>query len=347
MAQPMTVTVGPLATASATTVSLSQKSAAAGNLVINGASAAGTFSANSACLSQTPAGAGALVLNGALATTNSVAGAGGTADVGAAVVRFAAPTRVYITGGSDESGKTFAVVGTVQSSTSFGPGVVITETITGPNASVVASANLYSTIISITASAGTTGAITVGNSGTATLDLARHIIITSGGNDTGVTFSLYGTDWNGDPQSESITGASGAAASSVLDYLTVTRIQTSAAVATTVTVGTNGVAASQWVRFDSLAAMSPTAIQCTVSGTVNATVQQTLEDPNIITNQLPTPTYRWSKSGITWLSHADAGLVGLTANVQGGWAYVPTFARVLLNSGSGAVTMTVVQSYMR
>ena len=347
MSQPMTVTVGPLATASATIVSLSQKAASARQLVINGTGAGSTFSANSVCLSQTPAGAVNLTLNGAAASTNSVAGAGGTAAAGAAVASFSSPTRIYITGGSNESGRTFTVVGTVQTPTTFGPGLVITETITGPNASVVSSTNSYSTIISIAVDAATAGAITVGNSGTATLDLARRIIITSGGNDTGVTFTLTGTDWNGNPQSETITGANATAASSVLDYLTVTSILSSAAVATTVTVGTNAVAGSPWVRFDNLAAMAQVAIQCTVSGTVNYTVQQTLEDPNIISNQLPTPTYRWAESAITWLDHPDTAMVAATTTKQGRYDAAPVFARINLNSGTGTVTGTFVQAYSR
>src|SRR5690242_3612673 len=147
--------VGPLVAPSATKIGLSQKAAASQYLVLNGA--AGVFTANNICQSQTPGGAVALTLNGTLASTNPVAGAGGTASAGAAVAYLATPSRIYITGGSDESGKTFAVLGTIQTPGTFGAGVVVAETITGPNASVVSSSNVYSTIISITASAGTAG----------------------------------------------------------------------------------------------------------------------------------------------------------------------------------------------
>ena len=346
MAFPITVTVGPLAAASATKISLSQKAASASYLVLNGV--AGSFSANSICLSQTPSGAGALTLNGALATTNPVAGAGGTAAAGSAVAYLGStPQRIYITGGSDESGKTFAVVGTVQSPGTFGPGIVKTETITGPNASVTASANAYSTIISITASAATTGAITVGNYGTATLDLARRVLFTSAGIDSGITATVSGTDWAGDPISETLALANASTAYTVLDYLTVTSVLTSAAIATTITVGTNGIASSPWVRFDNLAAHSQVSIQCNASGTISGTVQQTMDDPNIISNQLPTPTYQTSRSAVTWINHPDANLVTFTTSVQGNYGYAPVFARVLLNSGSGTVTSTFMQSYLR
>ena len=337
MGRPIVVSVGPLATASATKISLTQKAAIAGTnyLVLNGA--AGSFTVNSVCASQTPGGAGALTLNGTLASS---------APSGAAIAYLPAPSRIYITGGSDESGKTFAVVGIGFSVTS-GP-YAITETITGPNASTVSSLKTYSQIISITASAGTTGAITVGHYGTATLDTARRIIVTSGGNDTGITFTPSGTDWYGDPISETITGASGAAASSVLSYKTVTSIIASAAVATTVTSGTNTIADSPWARFDDFGSMAPVSIQCDVSGTpsTGATVSQTLDDPNLVTNNDPPNTFQWTPATLVWINHPDSNLVAFTTSVQGNYGYPPTFARVTLTTtGSASITATFKQAY--
>lgn len=348
MAQLMTVTVGPLVTADDDAASISQTAAAAQNLVINGAKASGTFVANSICASQTPSGASDLTINGTLAITNPVAGAGGTAAAGGATVRFPVPTRVYVTTAGDSSARTMTITGTVQSPTSFGPGAVVSETFNAPNTNTRASTNLYSTIISVSISGAATGAITVGHSGTATLDVARRIIITSGGNDTGITFALAGTDWNNNPITETITGASGAAASSVLSYKTVTSIRTSGAAATTVIVGTNTVADSPPVYFDRLAASAPTAIQIDGAGTVNWTVRQTLNDPTVITNQLPTPTYQWSPSGINWVNHPDSALVAstTTTGVQGNYAYPPVMAKVVLNSGTGTVTASFVQAGM-
>ena len=325
MARPVTVTVGPLIAGSATKAALSQKAAIAGTnyLVLNGAS--GSFSANSVCLSQTPGGAGALTLNGAL--------------VSSGVAYLGLNQRIYITGGSDESGKTFAVVGTKMSPNGL---ISVTETITGPNASTVSSINQYYTIISITASAGTTGAITVGNHGTVTLDTARQVLFTSAGNDSSNTFTLSGTDWNGQPQSEQITGANASTATSVLDYKTITSISTSAAIATTITVGTNGVAQSPWVMFDTYSSTAPISIQCTVSGTVSYTVQQTLENPNTLNNTAVTGR----PDLITWVNHPDSTLVTATGTIQGSYAYMPALARVTLNSGTGTVTATFIQAGM-
>jgi hypothetical protein len=347
----MTVSIPALATADDDGVALSQKAAISGTnyLVLNGVLAGTTFVANSICASQTPGGAVALTINGTLATTNPVAGAGGTAAAGSATVRFPTPQRIYITGGSDESGKTFAVVGTLKGVGTFGPGVIVTETITGPNASTVASVNLYSNIISITSSAGTAGAITVGHSGTATMDVARRVDITSGGNDTGVTFTVTGTDINGDPRSESLAGASGGAVTTALSYLTITQISTSAAVATTVKIGSSAVADSAWVNFDRFSATAPIAIQVDGSGTVNWTIRQSLNDPSIISNQLPTPTYIWTPASVVWVNHPDSTLVAstTTTGVQGNYAYAPALAKIVLNSGTGSVRATFIQAYMR
>lgn len=347
MAQPITVIVGPLAAADDDIVSLSQTAAGAQYLVINGAGAAGTFSATSICASQTPSGAGALTINGTLATTNPVAGAGGTADPGSATVRFPSPVRVYITCAGNNSARTFTIVGTVQSVNSFGPGAVISETVTGANTNVVASSKFYSSIISISISGASTGAVTVGHSGTSTLDVQRRVIITSGGSDTGITFTLSGYDGQGAPISEVITGSASSTAQSVLSYKTITSILTSGAAASTVKVGTNTVADSQWIRFDDYAANSQVSIQCSVSGTVNGTVSQTLEDPNRITNQLPTPTYQWTPATVNWVNHPDTALVGFTSTVQGNYGYAPLFSRVTLNSGSGTITSTFRQAYMQ
>jgi len=330
MSRPITVAAGPLADASATKVALSQKSAAAGYLVLNGA--AGSFSANNICASQTPAGAGALLLNG-----TAVYG-------GVGYLPGLTSTRIYITCAADESGKTFTVVGTINPPS--GIPLAVTEVITGANASTVSSSNLYNTIISITVSAATTGAITVGNYGVATLDVARRVILTSAGNDSAISFVVSGTNQTGDPISETVTGANAGVASTVLDYLSVTSILASGAVATTLTVGTNGIAASPWVRFDDWNSGSQTTIAAVVSGTANYSIQTSMDDPNQVTNSEPPNTFRLTPAQMTWINSLDTAVVAATATKSSYFLYTPLFARVLLNSstGTGAVTTTFRQS---
>jgi len=73
------------------------------------------------------------------------------------------------------------------------------------------------------------------------------------------------------------------------------------------------------------------SLQVVVSGTVNYTVQQTLDNP-------------FSTVSPTWFDHPDSNLVAATANKQGNYAYVPSAVKVVVNSGSGTATLTVIQS---
>lgn len=327
MGRPIAVTVGSLATADANGIAVSQKAAGAQYVALSGALTDGT-TANNICASQTPAGAGNLTLNGSLVSS---------VPTGSAVAYLGKMSRIYLTCAGDESGVDFTITG-VGYNASGGP-FAVTETLTGPNASVIASQNLYQEITAISISGAAAGAITVGRAGVATLDTPRRVIVTSGGDDSSIAFTIAGTDGTGNAISETLTGANAGIAQSALDYKTVTSILTSGAVATVVEIGTNGVASSQWVRFDDYASVSQVALQCTVSGTVNYTVQQTMDDPGWLYSGL-TP------ADVTWVDHPDPALVGATATKQGNYGYAPLFARVLLNSGTGSVTATFRQAYL-
>lgn len=71
--------------------------------------------------------------------------------------------------------------------------------------------------------------------------LARNVRITSGGNDTGITFTVSGYDVYGYPQTETITGASGGVASGKKAFKWVTGVTHTGSVASTVTIGTGDV----------------------------------------------------------------------------------------------------------
>src|SRR4051812_33415348 len=67
--------------------------------------------------------------------------------------------------------------------------------------------------------------------GVAILDTQRRVGITSAGNETARTFTIYGTDDAGTVISEAVTGANVGVASSLRDYKRVTRITVDAATA--------------------------------------------------------------------------------------------------------------------
>lgn len=74
------------------------------------------------------------------------------------------------------------------------------------------------------------------------------------------------------------------------------------------------------------------SLQVVVSGTVNYTVQQTLDNP-----------FDTSLTA-TWFDHPDANLVAQTVSKQGNYAYVPAAVRIKVNSGTGTARFTIVQS---
>jgi hypothetical protein len=74
------------------------------------------------------------------------------------------------------------------------------------------------------------------------------------------------------------------------------------------------------------------SLQVVVTGTADYTVQQTLDD---VFDSTVTAT---------WFNHPDANLVAATTNKQGNYAYIPAAVRLVLNSGSGSATLTVIQA---
>ena len=174
------------------------------------------------------------------------------------------------------------------------------------------------------------------SNGVATLDTPRRILVTNVGNDSAVVFTVYGTTYGGASVSEALQGTSGSTVASTIDFATVTRVATSAATSVSgVTVGTNGVAGSRWIRFDSWA--SPNVVfQVDVSGTANYTIQTTMDDPN-------DPVSPTAIGSVTWFSSTDANVVGASASKQSSFTNAFTYTRILLNSGSGTVTGTFAQ----
>ena len=104
----------------------------------------------------------------------------------------------------------------------------------------------------------------------------------------------------------------------------------------TVSDASGGAKYSTWVRFDDFAP-SNISIQCNVTGTVNYTVQSSLDDPN-------DPFSPVASGSMTWVSSSDTNVVGATATKQSNFLFAPRYARIALNSGNGSVTATFLQS---
>lgn len=74
------------------------------------------------------------------------------------------------------------------------------------------------------------------------------------------------------------------------------------------------------------------SLQVAVTGTVDWTVQQTLD--NIFDSSITA----------TWFDHPDTNMVAQTVDRQGNYAYVPSAVRIVVNSGSGSARFTVLQA---
>lgn len=179
------------------------------------------------------------------------------------------------------------------------------------------------------------GSIVTG--GVAVLDTARRVLFTQAASESGKTYTIVGTDVNSMPQIELLSAAASATTvQSNLDFKTITSASISSAATGAITVGTSGVASSRWGRLDEYAP-APVTLQCTVSGTANYTVQQSLQDPNSPTN--PVAPYSMS-----WLSSLDPSVVAATASQISYFPNAPLWVKVTLNSGSGSVSTVVEQN---
>jgi hypothetical protein len=173
------------------------------------------------------------------------------------------------------------------------------------------------------------------SNGVATLDTPRRVLITPTGNESANTFTIVGTNDSNISQTEVIAGLNSTAFYTNLDFKTVTKISLANNAVAAITVGTNNVASSPWVRFDDYA-LSQTAIQATVSGTVTYTIQQTLQDPNSPTN--PVNPY-----SVVWLNTNDTAAVNATTTIQTSYQYSPTYAKVTITAGTGSVGAVFTQ----
>lgn len=187
--------------------------------------------------------------------------------------------------------------------------------------------------------------------GVATLDVARRVVLTSGGNDAGLTFTISGTNWSGSAISESLAGGNASAVISVLDYKTVSSVTHTGSVATTLTIGTSAAtfaASSPWVRLDDygFGPVSFAVDVTTAGGTIAYTVDQSDDDPN-----LTLPIVAVPPSLMTWITPPDALYNGNTftngsTSKTGSMAARPAWLRLTITAytGNALATLTVSQA---
>lgn len=118
--------------------------------------------------------------------------------------------------------------------------------------------------------------------GVAVMDAPRKIVIASGGNDSGITFTVTGTRgswWANTAVTEVVTGSNGGNATTTQDFLTVTSIVASGAAAGNVTVGTSATGSGPWVVWDKYAqSFNVSAVGYVTAGAPTWTLQYTYDD---------------------------------------------------------------------
>jgi hypothetical protein len=178
--------------------------------------------------------------------------------------------------------------------------------------------------------------------GVATLDTQRRIGITSAADDSGITFTVYGTMQGGKVISEVVTGAAIGVASTLQDFLTVTRVAASGAAAGNVSVGTTAVGSTPWFLMDVWQTPFEVGLGFVVnSGSVTCTAEQADDDPmpllyiyNVGFNQTqPVP----QPYGIN-------GMVGMTTPTEGSITVPRRAVRLTVTAGTGTGQLTINQA---
>lgn len=183
------------------------------------------------------------------------------------------------------------------------------------------------------------GALVVG--GVAILDTQRRVIVTSAGDDTGITFTVYGTNGSGASIHETIAGKDTAAAETSLDFKTVTRVYSSGAVDTGgVIVGTNSEGSTEWVAITPHLTPSNLSTAVKLGGTVTYTVEYTYNDVNFA----PDSFYAYQQDNVIPVVWPDATVASKSTSMVATMNEPIWAARVTINSGTDPLTATFVQA---
>lgn len=189
--------------------------------------------------------------------------------------------------------------------------------------------------ITTTQTLGAAGNLTLNGSlvsgGVATFDVARRVGITSVGNDSGITWTVTGTDRYGRSQTETFAGANATVAQSTRDFLTVTKIASSGATAGNVTAGTTSTGST--APYIANYVSNPAIYRCDVTqvGAATWTIEESIDDI--------APAYDMTTSNPNWFSETNLTL--RTTNVSDFLNGPLTMVRLTITSGTGAVTARI------
>jgi hypothetical protein len=276
----------------------------------------GPFAAVSttAIRTATTAVAGQLVLNGSLVTTSFA----GTASISGAVM-----TVTVVSSGN-------LAVGQVITGAGITAGTTILSLGTG-----VGGVGTYYVSIAQTFSSGSITSAQV-----ATLENPRRISIVSSGTETGAVFTILGTDWFGQPATETISSVTTSAVSSKYSYKTVTSVSLNIASVGNISIGTNSTADSPPIAMDPWAFSSILCQIDPIGSTITSNIQVSGDDPNnaaLGITGYAAPTYQ----NMNWVNTSVTALVGATTQVAAEVTGIPVYIRAQVSNAGSNITSTV------
>lgn len=182
------------------------------------------------------------------------------------------------------------------------------------------------------------GNLTIGGAlasgGSVTFTQAQHVTIYAAGDESGVTFTVTGTDRYGAALTEDITGPNATTVVSTANFQTVTQVAGDGATSGDVEVGVDGTCESQWYVLNYRGADSSVAIGCVLGASANLTyaVQHTYSDIFAAGFQEPDAT-----------AFTHSTLTGETTDQDGVYDNLPRACRLAITAHTaGSVSMTVI-----
>lgn len=170
---------------------------------------------------------------------------------------------------------------------------------------------------------------TLASGGVATFNAAQKVRLTSGGNDSGISFTFTGTDADGNVISETVAGTNASNSDTTKWYKTITSITHTGSVATTIIAGNLIASVSQSLRPDTK--INPFNLNLyaqLVSGTATFGMDYTFDDPSPLA---------------TWI--ADTVITAKSASTESTFTKpISAFRMNLTASSSGVVTLKVIQA---
>jgi hypothetical protein len=172
--------------------------------------------------------------------------------------------------------------------------------------------------------------------GVANLVVARRVLLTFAGDETGHNFLITGTDRYGRAQSETVAGTTAGSTYTTHDFLTVTVAHVDAATTSTVQIGTNAVGSTAPYITDTFINPGDYGAAMHFSGTVTASVEVSYDDFS--------PLWDLANNSPTW--YIDPNFNGLTADARATITGPVTMIRQTNSSGTGTATTRLIVPFI-